>query len=207
MAKKPAPKAAKKSGSKFVKLSEVADLLRLPPGVKDQKVKQGGKKIKSISITDIPEAGYISSVDSQITLSADKYKSLKKYVIRPYDVIMSIQGTVGTVGIVPEKFAGNWLANISLLVIRFSEKQQDNAVALCMYLKSSSGRDLIAKLQKGDAIKRINVKEFAAIRTPVLDAAVKKASGLAFKEELNLKARIDDLYAKIGGLRKDYRPG
>ena len=207
MAKKPAPKAAKKTSSQSVTLSDVADLLRLPPGVKDQKVKQGGKKVKSISITDIPEAGYISGVESQITLSADKFKSLTKYVIQPYDVIMSIQGTVGTVGIVPEKFAGNWLANISLLVIRFSEKQQDSAIALCMYLKSSSGRDLITKLQKGDAIKRINVKEFAATRTPVLDAAIKKISNLAFKEELNLKARIDDLYVKIGELRAGYRPG
>ena len=207
MAKKQAPKTAKKTSLQSVKLSSVADLLRLPPGVKDQKVKQGGKKIKSISITDIPEAGYIAGVDSQITLSADKYKSLKKYVIQPYDVIMSIQGTVGTVGIVAEKFAGNWLANISLLVIRFSENQQDNAIALCMYLKSSSGRDLIAKLQKGDAIKRINVKEFAAIPVRVLDPAIKKASNLAFKEELNLKARIDDLYVKIGELRKAYLPG
>jgi hypothetical protein len=93
------------------------------------------------------------------------------------------------------------------LVIRFSEKQQENAIALCMYLKSSSGRDLITKLQKGDAIKRINVKEFAATRTSVLDAAIKKTSNLAFKEELNLKARIDDLYVKIGELRAAYRPG
>ena len=187
-----------------VRLSEVADLLRLPPGVKDEKVKKGGKRVRSISITDIPEAGYITGVESLITLSADKYKSLKKYVIQPFDVVMSIQGTVGTVGIVPETFTGNWMANISLLVVRFREQKQENAIALCMYLKSTHGREIIRKLQKGDAIKRINVKEFAAVQIPELSADIRKASTSAFKEEINIKARIEDLYSSMMTVRAGY---
>lgn len=190
-----------------VRLSDVANLLRLPPGVKDEKVKKGGKRVKSISITDIPEAGYIESVDSLITLSTEKYTALSKYVIQPFDVVMSIQGTVGTVGIVPEQFSGNWMANISLLVIRFDEKKNENAVALCMFLKSTYGREIIRKLQKGDSIKRINVKEFAAVQIPELSADIRKLSGAAFKEELSIKARIDDRYESMKALRAAYLAG
>lgn len=203
MAKKSAP-VTKKIAVDTIRLSEAADLLRLPPGVKDEKIKSGGKRVKSISITDIPEAGYLADVVSTITLSAEKFKSLKKYVIQPFDVVMSIQGTVGTVGIIPEKFSGNWMANISLLVIRFNEDKQENAVALAMFLKSGFGRDIIKKLQKGDAIKRINVKEFAATQIPALNADTKKTSTALFKEEISLKAKIDDLYASMEAARASY---
>ena len=175
--------------------------------MKDEKVAKGGKRVRSISITDIPEAGYLGEVESLITLSADRFKSLKKYAIQPFDVVMSIQGTVGTVGIVPEKFTGNWMANISLLVIRFSEEKQENAIALCMFLKSAKGKELIGKLQKGDTIKRINVKEFAAIQIPTLSADVKKQSASAFKEEVNIKARIDELYSALAEVRAKYQAG
>ena len=203
MAKKSAP-VTKKIAVDTIRLSEAADLLRLPPGVKDEKIKSGGKRVKSISITDIPEAGYLADVVSTITLSAEKFKSLKKYVIQPFDVVMSIQGTVGTVGIIPEKFSGNWMANISLLVIRFNEDKQENAVALAMFLKSGFGRDIIKKLQKGDAIKRINVKEFAATQIPALNADTKKTSTALFKEEISLNAKIDDLYASMEAARASY---
>ncbi len=202
MAKRSAP--VQKVDFPTIRLSEVASLLRLPPGVKDEKIKKGGKRVRSISITDIPEAGYLSDVESLITLSTEKFASLKKYVIQPFDLVMSIQGTVGTVGVVPEKFTGNWMANISLLVVRFRETKQEQAIALCIYLKSKRGRDLIRKLQKGDTIKRINVKEFAAVQIPELSAEVKKASTSAFKEEINIKARIDDLYQSMQDLRASY---
>jgi len=199
-----AKSTGKSAAAGMVRLSEAADLLRLPPGVKDEKIKQGGKRIRSISITDIPEAGYLADIESGMTLSADKLKGLKKYVIQPFDVIMSIQGTVGTVGAVPAKFAGSWLSNISLLVIRFNENAEENSIALCMYLKSARGREIISQLKKGDAIKRINVKEFAAISIPTLSDTVIKASASAFKEEVNLKARIDDLYKSMHQIRTEY---
>lgn len=204
MAKKKTGSKTAKLGVPTVKLGDVADLLRLPPGVKDEKIKKGGKRVRTISITDIPEAGYLSSVESQISLSTDKYKSLKKYAIQPFDVLMSIQGTVGTVGIVPEKFTGNWMANISLLVIRFNEEKQENAVALTMFLKSDAGRGIIRKLQKGDTIKRINVKEFAAVQIPELTTDIKKQSQSVFDEELKTLGQIDELREEMARIRSSY---
>ena len=86
-----------------VKIGEVAQLLRLPPGVRDEEIKKGGKKVKVISIADLPEAGFIADIKDAITLSKDKIDSITKYRIEPFDVLISIQGTVGRVGIVPEQ--------------------------------------------------------------------------------------------------------
>ena len=203
-------KPAKKPGSSdgnTVKLSEVAKLLRLPPGVRDQKVKKGGKNLKLVSITDLPEAGFIEKVDGSITLSMDKYNSIKKNTLQPFDLLMSIQGTVGVVGVVTEKFPGTWMANISLLVVRFAEDKKENSIALLEYLKSSFGTGIIKKLQKGSTIKRVNVKEFAAVKIPRLSAEVKKESAALLAKEIGVMKKIDDLYSSMADLRASYLKG
>ena len=187
-----------------VKIGEVAQLLRLPPGVRDEEIKKGGKKVKVISIADLPEAGFIADIKDAITLSKDKIDSITKYRIKPFDVLMSIQGTVGRVGIVPEKTSGDVIANISLLAIRFKEDKGDNALALLQYLKSAHGRKLIARLQKGSTIKRINVKELAAAKVPKLAAEIKRQSKSVFDKELSVLGKINEMYDSLEDIRKSY---
>lgn len=190
-----------------VKLSGVANLLRLPPGVKDEKVSAGGKKVRVVSIVDLPEAGFIGDVKDTITLSKEKYDSIKKYLIQPFDVLMSIQGTVGRIGVVPEKFAGTWIANISLLAIRFEDIAMDNSVALLELLKSQFGRAIIQKLEKGTTIKRINVKEFARTQIPELTAEVKKQSKSVFDREVKTMEKINALMDSLETIRMEYLAG
>jgi len=198
-------KTKKSTGSPpTVKLGEVAKLLRLPPGVRDEKTKRGGDKVKVISIVDLPVAGYISNIKDSITLSKEKFGSIKKYRIEPFDVLMSIQGTVGRVGVVPESLSGDVIANISLLAIRFRENQRDNGIALLQYLKSQAGRKLITKLQKGNTIKRINVKELASSKIPGLTADIKRQSKAVFDKELAILKQINGLYDSLEDTKKSY---
>ena len=200
-----AKSSAKQAGAmSMIVLGDVAKLLRLPPGVRDEDIKKGGKKIRVISITDLPEAGYIGKVPDTITLTKEKFDSIKKYKILPNDVLMSIQGTVGRVGVVPEKVSGDWIANISLLAIRFTENKAENAVALLEYLKSGHGRKILSKLEKGSTIRRINVKEFAATRIPELTADIKRQSQSLFAKELKVLEKINELYGSMDQLRLDY---
>jgi len=187
-----------------IKLGETARLLRLPPGVRDEKIEKGGKKVKVISIADLPQAGYITSIKDSITLSKDKHNSIEKYRIEPFDVLMSIQGTVGRVGVVSETISGEVIANISLLAIRFIENKADNAIALLQYLKSAAGRRLITRLQKGTTIKRINVKELAAARIPALSADIKRRSKAVFDKEFAVLKEINKLYGSLEEIRKSY---
>lgn len=191
-------------GISTVKLGEVARLLRLPPGVRDEAANKGGKKTKVISIVDLPQAGYITSVKDTITLSKDKFNSIEKYRIEPFDVLMSIQGTVGKVGVVSATMSGDVIANISLLSIRFAENREDNAIALLQYLKSAAGRKLITRLQKGATIKRINVKEFAAVRIPAVSTDIKRQSKAVFEKELAVLGKINDLYSSLEDIRQSY---
>ena len=188
----------------LVKLGGVAGLLRLPPGVRDEDIKKGGKKVRVVSIVDLPEAGYIGEIPDVISLSKEKFDSIKKYTLKPFDVLMSIQGTVGRVGVLPESFKGDMIANISLLAIRFAENQAENALALLEYLKSSSGRKIISKLEKGATIKRINVKEFAAVQVPELTTDVIKQSKSLFDKEAKLLEKIDSLRESLTELQLSY---
>lgn len=188
----------------MIKLGEVARLLRLPPGVRDEKTTRNGKKVKVISIVDLPEAGYITVIKDAITLSKDKFNSVEKYRIEPFDVLMSIQGTVGKVGVVSEAMSGDVIANISLLAIRFTENKMSNAIALLQYLKSESGKKLIVKLQKGTTIKRINVKELAVAKIPALTAGIIRQSKAVFDKEVAVLEKINNLYNSLGDIRKSY---
>lgn len=191
----------------MIKLREVAKLSRLPPGVKDENIAKAGKKVRVISIADLPEAGFISDIQDSITLSKEKFSSISKYKIEPFDVIMSIQGTVGTigtVGVVPERLSGDVIANISMLAIRFKENKEDNAIALLQYLKSTHGRKLISRLQKGTTIMRINVKEFAATEVPALSADIKRKSKAVFDKELTVLGKINELYGSLEDIRRSY---
>ena len=205
--------AKKKTAAKLslnvpaVKLADVAALLRLPPGVKDEKVASGGKKLKVISIVDLPEADFIGDIKDSITLSKEKYDSIKKYFIQPFDVLMSIQGTVGRAGIVPEKFSGTWIANISLLAVRFEENSKDNSMAFIELLKSQYGRQVIHKLEKGTTIKRINVKEFARTQIPELTLDVKKQSKAVFDKEVKALEKINALRDSLEAIRMEYLAG
>ena len=190
-----------------VKLSDVASLLRLPPGVKDEKASSGAKKLKIVSIVDLPEADFIGDAKDSITLSKTKFDGINKYFIKPFDVLMSIQGTVGRVGMVPEKISGTWIANISLLAIRFKEDKKENAVALLELLKSKYGRQIIQKLEKGNTIKRINVKEFAKTQIPELTADIKKQSKAVFDKEVKALEKINALKDSLETIRMEYLAG
>jgi restriction endonuclease S subunit len=187
-----------------VKLGSVAKLLRLPPGVRDEKGKSGTKKVKVISIVDLPEAGFIGKIKDSISLSKSRFSGIKKYTIQPFDLLMSIQGTVGRVGIVPKSVSGDTIANISLLAIRFKENKEDNAVALLQYLKSAAGRKLLARLQKGTTIKRINVKEFAASKVPELSPDIRRQSKAVFDGELKTYQKITAMYDTLEEIRRSY---
>ncbi len=187
-----------------VRIGDVARLLRLPPGVRDENIKKGGKKVKVISIVDLPEAGYIEDIKDTITLSKDKFSSIEKYTIEPFDVLMSIQGTVGRVGVMPDTVRGDVIANISLLTFRFNEEKEDNAIALLQYLKSTAGRKLIARLQKGTTIRRINVKELAAAKIPALTPEIRKQSREVFEKEVAVLEKIKNQYESLEEIRQSY---
>ena len=120
---------------------------------------------------------------------------------------MSIQGTVGRVGIVPEKISGTWIANISLLAVRFEENSMDNSIAFIELLKSQYGRQVIHKLEKGTTIKRINVKEFARTQIPELTPDVKKQSKVVFDKEVKTLEKINLLRDSLEAIRLEYLAG
>ena len=204
MAKKKAVAGAAPASAEDVRLSEVAKLLRLPPGVRDQTKSKGGKRVKMVSIVDLPSSGFVSEVTNTVSLATEKFAEIKKYTLQPYDVLMSIQGTVGVVGVLPEALSGTWMANISLLTIRFADRKLENAIALLAYLKSPKGRNLIKELEKGTTIKRINVKDFAKSKTPALSATVIREAKKVFDGEIKIFEKIDALLATVDELRSGY---
>ena len=197
--------ASVKAGN--VRLSQAAKLLRLPPGVRDQGGAKGAKRIKLVSIVDLPSSGFVAGVSNSISLNPGRFNEINKYVLKPYDLLMSIQGTVGVIGILPEKISGAWMANISLLTIRFLENKFENAIALLAYLRAPAGKNAIKSLEKGTTIKRINVKDFAKIQIPELNAQITKEAKKIFDSEIKTFEKIDALLETIQEVRSGYLKG
>lgn len=187
-----------------VKLSEVADVLRLPPSLKDEKAK-GGKKVQILMQSDLPLYGYVSGASQTYTLSKATLEKVNKYLLKPNDVVIVATGdSIGKAHIVPEDLSGEMVATNTLFVIRFFDNEKDNAMALAMFLNSNLSDKAISKLITGTTLQRINVKEFKEIKIPVLTTEVKKASKQAWNNEVKNYQKMLEYRDKVEESRNKY---
>jgi restriction endonuclease S subunit len=187
-----------------IKLSVVADVLRLPPSLKDEKAK-GGKKVQVLTQSALPLYGYVSGASQTYTLSKAAIEKNEKYLLKPNDVVFVATGdSIGKAHIVPEDLSGDMVATGTLFVIRFYENEKDNAMALAMYLNSGLSDKAISKVITGTTLHRINIKEIKNIKIPVLTSEVKKVSKQAWNNEIKNYQKMLEYRDKIEEARAGY---
>lgn len=204
MPKKTSSQTKPKSTEHSVTLSEIADVFRLPPTLKNEKAR-GGKKVQVLMQTDLPLYGYTSSASQTYTLSKATIDKIDKYFLKPWDVIVSSAGDkVGKSHIVPEDIDQSMIPTITLFLIRFKEDQKDNAISLATFLNSGIGTESIEKMITGTTVQRINIKDFKELKVPVLDAEVKKQSRQIWNNEIKAYQKMLEYRDRIEAGRSKY---
>ncbi|MFP4382829.1 MAG: hypothetical protein ACLFSE_02205 [Spirochaetia bacterium] len=173
-----------------------APLLKNEPG-------KGAQEYKMVSITDFPDFGFIDIPAKTIKIKQSLAKA-EKYHLAPFDVLLTIVGTVGKIGILPESFKGRWIPSSNMLAIRFDKHQQENALAFTAFIRSETGIKLLNKLTHGTTIPIISKKEFAKIVVPKLTVNLKKKMKTLYSKEKKLYDEIEKNKEAINILRKNY---
>ena len=167
----------------YTPLAEQAALLRAPlfkdqPGVT-------GTVFRIASIRDFPEVGYISTPQREITLR-EQTERASAYSLEPFDVLITMVGTIGHVTIVPETVDETWIPATNLFVIRFHEDRPRKARAMYGLVKSPEGQKLFDSLAHGRSIQIVSKKQCAGLLLPRFNEEVLDRMEALWTEEVRL---------------------
>jgi hypothetical protein len=195
------------SGVPGVPLNHEARILRAPL-LKNEDTGEGAL-FRVAAITDFPNVGFMHMPTRSIHVS-DSLKLARKYALQPYDVLVTIVGTIGAVAIVPPDFpkdpegSEGWVPATNMLAVRFREEAEKKAIAFAVYMKSRHGKRIVEELTHGTTIPLVSKKEFSRRLIPYLSPEVCDESMTIFYREVELEEQREKLSAEIERLREGF---
>jgi hypothetical protein len=199
--------AGKGPGIPGVPLKHEARVLRAPLLKNEDNV--DGTPFRVAAITDFPNVGFLSTPEREIHVG-ENLKLAEKYELQPFDVLVTIVGTIGSVAVVPGEFPRRgelyerWVPATNMLVVRFRDDAEKKAIAFAVYMKSRHGREMLAELTHGTTIPLVSKKEFSRQLIPYLSPEVCDQSMTIFYREIEIEKKRRRLQDEIDELRDGF---
>ncbi len=193
--------SSRNRGIPGVPLKNEARILRAP--LLKNEDDQTGRPFHVAAITDFPEVGYMDRPARVISIS-DNLKLARKYQLQPYDVLVTIVGTIGRVAVVPPELSEDWVPATNMLAVRFREDAEKKAIAFAIYMKSPHGQQVLADLTHGTTIPLVSKKEFSRRLIPYLSPEVCDESMTIFYREMEIEKQRAELADEIRRLRDGF---
>lgn len=131
------------------KLGEVCGFVRGPFG---GSLKKNTFKPDGYAVYEQQHAIYDQFVDIRYFIDQDKFNEMKRFELKPGDLIMSCSGTMGKIAIVPENIKKG-IINQALLKLTPSKKVSN--IFLKLWMQSQSFQDSIKEYSQGAAIQNV----------------------------------------------------
>ena len=185
---------------KTVHLGDLVEVIR--PGA-IPKTEDGEYTIHEASPGDIRETGFLGLPARETKVARGTLRRARNQQVRPGDVLFSVKGTIGRVGIVPDNVPDKndesfWTAGQSLVILRTQGRIA--AEVLYEYLSFDLVQNYLGSLAGGAAIQSISARDLASLQIPLLskkeEARVQSEFAQrqqAFEEIRRLRQVIDDL--------------
>lgn len=159
-------------------LMQVADAAALPDVVEMirpanlQKSQGEDYTIFEASPGDIGERGYLDQPSRSFTVDRATYTRALNQRVQPGDILLSIKGTIGVVGLVPEDVPREgdtaiWTAGQSLMILRPKKRGGMDPITLYEYLTDETVQEFIKSLAGGSVIQNLAMKDLKAFPVPV----------------------------------------
>lgn len=180
------------------RLDEIAELIR---PVALTKTEDGDILIHEAAPADIGMRGLILQPQKETRIDRAHLRKARNQQLRAGDVVLSVKGTMGVVGLVPEAiqetlFGEMWTAGQSLMILRLKPNRL-TSLALYEYLSSDTVRAHLHALAGGASIPMIGIKDLRALRVPIPDKAQLEAIELAYFNRQAQFDKIEKLQAKL----------
>lgn len=155
------------SKSKVYKISDFADIKggkRLPKGLKVQEEKTDYPYIR---VADFQDNGTVDLSSLQY-ITKEAHKQIKRYIINPEDLYISIAGTIGKTGMIPNELKG---ANLTENAARFVFKSdfEINNKFIYYFTLSDNFKTQIADATKTVAQPKLALTRLKEVELPIPD--------------------------------------
>ncbi len=184
--------------SKTAKLEEVASLIRAPLFKSES---AGRKPVYVASVLDFPRCGYLGRPGRTAMLNKHAEEA-NRFLIRPFDVLLTIVGTIGKLSVAPHQIGEPWIPATNIVILRLWAPSLERALALYLYLRSEKGQSGVGNLIHGKTIPLVSKKALGKVPIPVITESMARRAKEIFLEELSVfeqyraaQARIDSRIA------------
>jgi hypothetical protein len=181
------------SAQAVVALNDIAEIIR-PQSFPSE----GGDRVArfaEVGLQDIEPDGQIRRPAKRTEIDEAIIGRILKQWLAPGDVLVSVRGRIGAVGMVqeaePDEEVAGWLASQAFVVVRLRETSLVSQLTLYRYLASPLGQGLLQSLSTGTTVPMVSMGDMKRLRIMVPTA----------KEQREIEAQ----YARLRKLRDQIR--
>lgn len=182
--------------TRLVPLGSLVDIIR-PPVVKSKG--SASITLREVGVGDLQTFGYINDPQKSIKVDEEMAAKLSRHHLRPLDVVLSIKGSVGKVGLVPHTINVAdlpWVAGQSSVALRV-KSQNLRPSALFMLLRSRLGQALIKGIVSAGTIPFIQTRELESLSIPVPSLMEQDAAANVLEQEASIQDEIRQLQERL----------
>lgn len=178
-----------------VPLGDLVSTVRTPPV---SKADSDGIPVLEVGASDIVRTGYTRPGREGTARNVDSHGA--DHFLREGDVVVTIRGNVGKVGIIPADVAkpgpGGWTAGSSLTVLRARSDSRVDPAVLALLLRSPLGQELLSGISSGVAIPMITLRDLLRLELPVPGIKASHTARAILEQEDALERQIAEMVNK-----------
>ncbi len=152
--------------------------------------------VREVSISDLKSGTFICEPEKVVEVAGELEDKVARQALKPLDIIVTIKGTVGRVGLVPITAKSSetpWVLGQSSIALRVKEESPLDARVLFTFLRSELGQELLKSIVSGAAIPLIQLRELLALSVPVPSQSDATRFIDTFERQASIQAEIDRL--------------
>lgn len=172
---------------------------------------EGEYQLLEAAPADVNDRGYLDEPQRVIAVDRPKYLRALNQQLHPDDIVLSIKGNIGVVGIVPDDVPVDgeqsiWTAGQSMMILRMKRRSELTPVVLYEYLSSATVQEFIRSISGGAGISTIAMKDLNGFPVPLPDPATAKDVHAVFERRQALFGRLDEIKREISRERTESWP-
>jgi hypothetical protein len=160
---------------------------------------------------DIGQRGYLEQPERSFTVDRATYTRAMNQRVHPGDVLLSIKGTIGVVGLVPDHVPREgdtaiWTAGQSLMILRPKKRGGMDPITLYEYLTDETVQEFIKSLAGGSVIQNLAMQDLKAFPVPIPAREVIEDVRAGFVARQALLDEVADIQRRITTQRAEKWP-
>lgn len=185
-------------------LEDLVEFIRPVPVIPSGSDTEDGIEVLEVGAGDLIEQDYIRQPTKKVRLTA------LKNTLQPLDILISVKGSVGKVGLVPASAGQPWVAGQTCLVLRLPDESirtgHHSPWSLFVYLRSALGKACLQRIVSGAAVPLIQLRELRKLPIVMPTAEQAAHTQQVFMEIVGIQLEIDDLRSRQDSLAGECWP-